>query len=36
MSTAAVTHPTVPNPGDQGIGRGGLIIIGMPVLIISA
>jgi C4-dicarboxylate transporter, DctM subunit len=34
MSTAAVTHPTAPNPGDQGIGRGGLIIIGMPVLIV--
>jgi C4-dicarboxylate transporter DctM subunit len=34
MSTAAVTHPAAPNPGDQGIGRGGLIIIGMPVLII--
>src|SRR5437764_4815000 len=34
MSIAAVTHPPAPNPGDQGIGRGGLIIIGMPVLII--
>src|SRR5437588_9258368 len=34
MSSAAVTHPAPPTPGDQGIGRGGLIIIGMPVLII--
>src|SRR5437764_15497586 len=34
MSIAAVTHPPAPNPGDQGIGRGGLIIIGMPVLIV--
>src|SRR5436190_23478740 len=34
MSTAAITHPPAPNPGDQGIGRGGLIIIGMPVLIV--
>ena len=34
MSTAAITHPAAPGPGDQGIGRGGLIIIGMPVLII--
>src|SRR3989440_5155421 len=34
MSSAAVTHPAAPDPGDQGIGRGGLIIIGMPVLII--
>ena len=34
MSSAAITHPTAPNPGDQGIGRGGLIIIGMPVLIV--
>ncbi|MEN3377591.1 MAG: C4-dicarboxylate transporter, DctM subunit [Hyphomicrobiales bacterium] len=35
MSTAAITHPTAPGPGDQGIGRGGLIIIGMPVLIVA-
>ena len=35
MSTAAITHPAAPSPGDQGIGRGGLIIIGMPVLIIA-
>jgi C4-dicarboxylate transporter DctM subunit len=34
MSTAAITHPAAPSPGDQGIGRGGLIIIGMPVLIV--
>src|SRR5205814_573384 len=34
MSTATITHPAAPNPGDKGIGRGGLIIIGMPVLII--
>src|SRR5947199_9925267 len=34
MRSAAMTHPPAPNPGDQGIGRGGLIIIGMPVLII--
>src|SRR5256885_14545140 len=34
MSTAAITHPPAPNPGDQGIGRGALLIIGMPVLII--
>jgi C4-dicarboxylate transporter DctM subunit len=34
MSSAAITHPAAPNPGDQGIGRGGLIIIAMPVLII--
>ena len=34
MSTVAITHPAAPSPGDQGIGRGGLIIIGMPVLII--
>jgi C4-dicarboxylate transporter DctM subunit len=37
MSTAAITHPphsAAPGPGDQGIGRGGLIIIGMPVLIV--
>src|SRR5260370_1453776 len=31
----AITHPAPPSPGDQGIGRGGLIIIGMPVLIIA-
>jgi C4-dicarboxylate transporter DctM subunit len=35
MSTAAITHPAAPGPGDQGIGRGGLIIIGMPVLIVA-
>ena len=35
MSTATITHPAAPNPGDQGIGRGGLIIIGMPVLIVA-
>jgi C4-dicarboxylate transporter DctM subunit len=34
MSTAAITHPAAPSPGDQGIGRGGLIVIGMPVLIV--
>src|SRR5256714_11121610 len=34
MSSAAVTHPAPPTPSDQGIGRGGLIIIGMPVLIV--
>jgi C4-dicarboxylate transporter, DctM subunit len=34
MSTAAITHPAAPNPGDQGLGRGGLIIIGMPILLV--
>jgi C4-dicarboxylate transporter DctM subunit len=34
MSTAAIAHPAPPTPGAQGIGRGGLIIIGMPVLIV--
>ena len=34
MSTATITHPVAPKPGNEGIGRGGLIIIGMPVLIV--
>ena len=39
MSTAAITHPT-PNPGSQnpgsnGIGRGGIIIMAMPLLLIA-
>src|SRR5205085_10566253 len=34
MSSASVTHPAPPAPGDRRVGRGGLIIIGMPVLII--
>ena len=34
MSTAAIAHPVAPNPGSQGLGRGGLIIIGMPILLV--
>ena len=35
MSTAAITHPVAPNPGSQGIGRGGIIIMAMPLLLIA-
>ena len=35
MSTAAITHPVAPNPGNQGIGRGGIIIMAMPLLLIA-
>src|SRR5712672_3056541 len=38
MSTAAITHPAhsaAPDPGDQGIGRGGLIIIAMPLVLVA-
>src|SRR5437763_302423 len=35
MSTATITHPApAPRPGEQPIGSGGLIIIGMPILLI--
>jgi len=34
MSTTAIAHP-VPNPGGQGIGRGGLIIIAMPLVLVA-
>jgi len=33
MSSAAITHPA-PAPGDQRIGLGGIIIIGMPALLV--
>src|SRR3989440_6556236 len=33
MSTTAIAHPA-PNPGGQGIGRGGVIIVAMPLVII--
>jgi C4-dicarboxylate transporter, DctM subunit len=34
MSTASIAHPTNPGSGGQGIGRGGLIIMAMPILLV--